>query len=104
MKPASVSVTGVAASAWLPVDYALSGPNPGVYVKPGAGATISVQVTCDPMDGSVTPDAFAIGTAALTGLVGNVAAALPFACTGIRMNQTVGVTTSTLTLVPSGLI
>lgn len=103
MRVASTSVTGVAASPWLPLDHYTEGYGDGVFVKPGAGATVSVEATADDVfNPNVTPTAFPVGVAALTGATTNVAAALPFAAKAIRLNQSVGVSTSTLQVVVRG--
>lgn len=104
MRVTSKTVTGVAASGWLPLDAYLPGSFDGIYIEPGAGATVSVEVTPDDVfDPNVTPTAFPCGVAALTGATTNVASALQFAARAVRLNQTVGVTTSTITVVSRGL-
>ena len=104
MRVSTVSVTGVAASAWLPLDSGTVGSEDGIFVQPGAGATVTVQVTADDVfDSAVTPIAFAIPVATLVGLTGNICAGLPFAVKAIRMNQTVGATTSKLQVVTQGI-
>lgn len=103
MRPAAVTVTGVSASAWLPADHLTAGFGDGVYVKPGAGATVTVECTPDDVfNPAVTPVAFATGVSALTGATTNVAAQLPFAVKAIRLNQTVGSSTSELKIVVRG--
>jgi len=104
MRSSSVSVTGVAASAWLPLDAGTVGTNFGLYLTPGAGATVTVQVTPDNvLDASVTPVAFAIPVATLVGATVNIAAALPLGALAVRMNQTAGATTSRLQVVTQGI-
>jgi hypothetical protein len=104
MRPSTVTVTGVTTSPWLPMDPYVNSVYPGVFVKPGAGATITVEVTADNIfDPAVTPIAMATGIAALTGLTTNVATGLTFAARGIRMNQTVGARQSSMTVVTAGI-
>ena len=104
MRTTSVSVTGVAASAWLPLDAGTVGTNHGLYFTPGSGATVTVQVTPDDVfDPTVTPTAYAIPVAALVAATTAQAAALPLGAKAIRMNQTVGVSTSTLKVVTQGI-
>jgi len=104
MRPASVSVNGVGVSPWLPIDPSTDGYIDGIYIEPGAGATISVEVTCDKiMEAGTTIVAFPIGVAALTGATANAAAGLPFAATAVRLNQTVGGSTSVLTFIQRGI-
>lgn len=104
MRVSQVTVTGVAASAWLPVDQYSSGTNDGIFFKVGAGATVTLQVTADDVfDPAVTPIAFDLA-APFAAMVANVAGALPFIVKAIRMNQTAGATTSTLQFVDRGII
>jgi hypothetical protein len=104
MRTTQVSVTGVTTSAWLPLDPYGSVAIEGIFLKTGAGATVSVEVTGDNvLDSSVTPVAFACGVAALTAAVANAAAGLLFPARAIRLNQTVGATTSTVQVVARGI-
>lgn len=103
MRVAQVSVTGVAVSAWLPLDQYTESTGDGLFLKVGAGATASLEVTADNIfDPTVTPTAFPIGVAGFTGATTNVAGALPYAARAIRINQTVGGSTSTLQAVVRG--
>lgn len=102
MRVSQTQVTGVAASPWLPLDFLTSGDSYGcgMFVKPGAGATVQVQATADDIfDPAVTPVAFNVGSA----LTANTASALGFAARAVRLNQTVGASTSTLQVVNPGL-
>jgi hypothetical protein len=104
MRTATVSVTGVAASSWLPLDSLSDGYGDGLYLKCGAGATVSVEVTPDNIfDPTVTPIAFACNIAALTGAVANASGPLTQAVRAVRLNQTVGASTSTLVVVVRGM-
>lgn len=103
MRPTSVSVTGVAASAWMPLNQATNASTVGVYVYTGAGATVTVQITADNVfDPAVTPVVLDTGIAALIGATVNTVAALLIPATAIRLNQTVGATLSKLTVVLPG--
>ncbi len=103
MRPSTVSVTGVAASPWLPVDYHTDASQDGIFVKVGAGGTYTVEVTPDDIfDPTVTPVAFPTGIAALTAATTNQAAVMPFACRAVRVNQSAGANTTSLTFVPRG--
>ena len=64
MRPKKVTVTGVAASNWLPVDYKQDPMNLGVGCVVVSGtATYSVEYTFDDVfDTTVTPVAFALST------------------------------------------
>jgi len=104
MRVSTVSRTGVGASAWLPLDSLTSGFGDGLYLSPGAGATCSVEVTPDNVfDPAVTPVAYPCNIAALTGAVGNASGGLTQAVVAVRINQTVGATTSVLKAVVRGL-
>ena len=104
MRVAAVSVTGVAASAWLPLDSYTDGYGEGLYLTVGAGCTVSVQVTADNVfDPAVTPVAFACNIAALIGAVANASGGLLQAARAVRLNQTVGASTSTLQAVTRGI-
>jgi hypothetical protein len=104
MRPARVSVTGVAASAWLPVDAYTSSAGFGVFIEPGAGATISVEMTPDDVfDPTATIVAYPCGIAALTGAVANAQGTIETPVKALRLNQTVGATASTMKVVNRGL-
>lgn len=105
MRVITGSVTGVAASAWLPLDQYTSGFGDGVYLDLGAGCTASVEVTPDDVfDPDVTPKAYPCGVTALTGATTDVAAQLPFAARAVRLNQTVGAAQSFIKVAVKGLI
>lgn len=105
MRPITTSVTGVAAGAWIPLDWSTVGRGVGVYVDPGAGATVSVEITPDNvLDPAVTPIAYPCGIAALTGAVADAAGFLELPACAVRINQSVGATTSLLKLVTAGIV
>lgn len=105
MRIASVSVTGVAASAWLPLDHYTGGFGDGLFLNLGAGCTASVEATPDDVfDPAVTPVAYPIGVAALTAATTDAAAAMPFAAKAVRVNQTVGAVATTLQVAVRGLV
>lgn len=105
MRVATVSRTGVGVSPWLPLDNYTDGFGDGLYLKTGAGATVSVELTADDVfDPTVTPIAFPCNVVALTGATTNVSGGLTQAARAVRINQTVGATTSTLQAVVRGLI
>jgi hypothetical protein len=105
MRPSKTTVTGVTTSPWLPVDaYTAGGAGFGVFVEPGAGATVSVEMTPDDVfDPAVTPVAYATGVAALSGAVANAQGMVGTPVKAFRLNQTVGATLSTLKVVNRGL-
>lgn len=91
MRPKKVTVTGVAASNWLPVDYKQDPMNLGVGCVVVSGtATYSVEYTFDDVfDTTVTPVAFALSTisAATTSKDGVINTPVR----AIRLNVTAGV-------------
>lgn len=105
MRPFRVQITGVSVSPWAPVDAYTAGAGFGVFIEPGAGATISVEMTPDDVfDTTVTPIAYPCGIAALTGAVANAQGTIETPIKALRLNQTVGATTSTMKVVNRGLI
>lgn len=63
MRPKKVTVTGVAASPWIPVDYKQDPMNVGVGCVVSATATYSVEYTLDDVfDTTVTPVAFVLSS------------------------------------------
>lgn len=104
MRVSLVTRTGVGTSAWLPLDALTCGYGDGLYLIPGAGATVSVEVTPDNIfDPNATIVAFPCNVAALTGAVANASGALLQAARAVRINQTVGASLSTLEVVVRGL-
>lgn len=102
MRPVSVTVTGVGNSAWVPVDPLTVGTNDGLFVEPGAGATVAVEFTPDNvMDASVTPVAYT--QTAWSSLSSKTCGPLPMACKAVRLAQSVGASQSRLTVVPRGI-
>jgi len=105
MRPASVTVTGVAISAWLPLDLGSVGPNAGIFLDMGAACTGTVEVTADDIfNPAVVPIAYASGVATLTGATTDVAAALNYPARAVRLNQSAGAALSRLTVVQKGII
>jgi hypothetical protein len=99
----STTVSGVAASAALCPDTTNAADATGVFVKVGAGSTVTVQFTADDPAGA-SPVWFATGVAALTAITANAAALLPCPCRAVRLNQTVAGADSTLQIVNTGRI
>ena len=90
MRPKKVTVTGVANSAWLPVDYKQDPTNIGIgCVLVSGTATYSVQHTFDDVfDSAVTPVAFQNSgiNAATASADGNYA----FPVRAVRLSVTAG--------------
>jgi len=104
MRVASVSVTGTADSAALPLDSLTDGYGDGLYLSVGSGCTASVQVTPDNIfDPTVTPNWYACNVAALTAATAGLSSgALLQAARAVRIHQTAGAAASTLKVVVRG--
>lgn len=106
MRPVSVSVTGVAASAVIPVDQYLNPANIALGVVVGAGCTVTVQHTFD----DVFSPTFNPATAkwynhpTLAALVADADGNYAYPPRGVRLNQTAGANTSTLKLTQAGAV
>lgn len=106
MRPVTITVTGVATSVIVPVDRYPTPVNIGLGLKVGAGATVSVQYTFDNIFAAgYDPNA---GTskwydhATLVGKTADDSGNIAFGVSAVRLNQTVGATTSTLTIQQAG--
>jgi len=91
MRPKKITVTGVAISPWVPVDYKQDPTNIGIgCILVSGTATFTVEHTFDDVfDSTVTPVAFSNSgiTAATASKDGNYA----FPVRAIRLNVTAGV-------------
>jgi hypothetical protein len=95
MRPTSLLTTGVATSAWIPVDYRQNPFNIGLAVVVGGTITYTVEHTFDdPFTG--TPVAFphSVLAAQTASKDGNYA----FPVRAIRVNNTAGTGTTTITI------
>lgn len=106
MRPVTITVTGVATSVIVPMDRYPTPFNVGLGLKVGAGATVSVQYTFDDVYAAgYNPTA---GTskwydhATLVGKTGDDSGNIAFSVQAIRLNQTVGASTSTLNINQAG--
>lgn len=90
MRPKKVTVSSVATSPWLPVDYKQSPMNVGVgCVLVSGTATYSVEYTLDDVfDPAVTPVAFALSTIAAATSSANSVINTPIRA--VRLNVTAG--------------
>ena len=103
MRIASVSVTGVGVSAPLVLDHYTQGFGDGLFFKPGAGATVALEVTPDDVfNPAVVPVWFPLA-APFAAMTTNVSGQLPYAAKAVRMNQSVGATTSQLQVAVRGV-
>lgn len=97
MRPQNFSLTGTGTSAWIPLDYKQSPFNVGFGVVVNGTITYDIEHTFDDvLDSSVTPTAFkhASLTAQTTNKDGNYA----FPIRAIRINNTAGTGSTTVTL------
>lgn len=105
-KRMSVTVTGVAVSAPIPLDLNSSAPfNTSLWVDVGAGCTYTIQCTSDNVqaDNYVAASGVWIDHSDATGLTVDCAVGLAFPATAVRLNQTVGAAASTLTILQQGV-
>lgn len=106
MRPVTVSVTGVGVSAPIPIDQYLNPTSIGLGFVCGAGCTATVQHTFD----DVFAPGFNPATATwfdhptMAAMVANEDGNYAFPPRAIRLNQTVGAATSTLTVVQAGAV
>jgi hypothetical protein len=91
MRPKKITVSAVAASAWLPVDYKQDPMNLSVGCVVVSGtATYSVEYTYDDVfDATVTPVAFALST--ITAQTTSKDGVINQPVRAIRLNVTAGV-------------
>lgn len=100
MRPVRVTVSGVSASSWVPVDWMRKDPSLGVFVTLSATATYTVQITGDDVfNPAVTPTAFSVPNANLVAATTNQVAQVTVPCTAIRINVTASTGTVTLTVI-----
>ena len=97
MRPQIFSQTGVGTSAWIPLDYKQSPFNVGFGVVTNGTVTYDIEHTFDDVfDSTVTPTAFKHGT--LTAQTTNKDGNYAFPIRAIRINNTSGTGTTTLTI------
>lgn len=91
MRPKKVTVSSVAASAWLPVDYKQDPMNLSVACVLVSGtATFSAEYTFDDVfDSAVTPVAFAVST--ISAATASAVGVINQPVRAIRLNVTAGV-------------
>jgi len=97
-----IARTGIGNSAALALDPNTVGQPPTVMLIPGAGATVTAQVTLDdPASGSAVWAA--APTAALVGATATVVASLGLHARAVRFNQSVGASESTMKVLTPGI-
>lgn len=97
MRPQVVTKSGTGTSAWIPMDYKQNPFNVGMGIVVSGTVTYTIEHTFDEVfDPNVTPTAFAHSTLAsqTTNKDGNYA----FPIRAIRINNTAGTGTTTLTI------
>jgi hypothetical protein len=98
MRRIVTTVTGVANSAVIPVDYRAQVFNVGIEVVVSATATYNVQVTLDDIQNSaITPTWFAL-PAPFTAATANAIGSQQFPVSAFRLNVTASTGSVTLTL------
>ena len=97
MTPSVVSKTGTGTSAWVPVDYRQSVTNIGLGIVVNGTVTYDVEHTFDNIfDSTVTPTAFKHAT--ITGQTANKDGAYNAPIRAVRLNNTAGTGTTTMTV------
>ena len=97
MRPQIISLTGTGTTAWIPLDYKQNPFNIGFGVVVNGTITYDVEHTFDDVfDSTITPVAFKHST--LTGQTSNKDSNYAFPIRAIRLNNTAGTGTSTITI------
>jgi len=97
MRPQIFSITGTGTSAWIPLDYKQNPFNIGFGVVVNGTVTYDIEHTFDDvLDASVTPTAFK--HSALTAQTANKDGNYAFPIKAIRINNTAGTGSTTVTL------
>ena len=101
MRPTTKAVTGVANSAWIPLDHNVNPFNVGFGVVVSGTVTYTVEHTFDDVqDPDVTPIAFP--HASVTGKTTNQDGNYAFPVRAVRLSVTAGTGTATLTVIQAG--
>lgn len=100
MRPKTIQVTGVGTSAWVPVDFYKLPVNISLHATVSGTATTTIEYTVsDVWDPAVTPIAFPVtGMSAITA---NTAGNIAFPVRAVRINNSAGTGTFTLTILQS---
>ena len=97
MRPQVISKTGTGTTAWVPLDYKQNPFNIGLGVVVSGTITYDIEHTFDDVfDSTVTPTAFKHGT--LTAQTTNKDGNYAFPIRAVRINNTAGTGTTTITL------
>ena len=97
-RPTSISKTGTGTTAWVPVDYRQNVTNIGLGVVVNGTVTYDIEHTFDDIfDPTVTATAFKNAT--LTAQTANKDGAYNAPIRAVRVNNTAGTGTTTLTII-----
>ena len=97
MRPQVITVTGVATSAWIPLDYKQSPFNVGLGAVVNGTVTYDIEHTFDEVfDSTITPVAFKHST--MVTKSANADGNYAFPIRAIRINNTTGTGSTTLTI------
>ena len=97
MRPQVITQSGTGSTAWIPLDYKQSPFNVGFGVTVTGTVTYQIEHTFDDVfDSTITPVAFKHST--LTGQTSNKDSNYAFPIRAIRLNNTAGTGTSTITI------
>lgn len=97
-RPTSISKTGTGTSAWVPVDYRQSVTNIGLGAVVNGTITFDIEHTFDDIyDTTVTPTAFKHAT--MTAQTANKDGSYNAPIRAVRINNTAGSGTTTLTII-----
>ena len=97
MRPQVISITGTGTTAWIPLDYKQSPFNVSVAAVVNGTVTYDIEHTFDAIfDTTVTPTAFK--HASITAQTANKDGNYAFPVRAIRVNNTAGTGTTTLTI------
>lgn len=105
-RPVRVTTSGVAVSAPVPFDVNRDFFNVGIVADVTGTATYTVEYTADdvwePTFNPATALWFPVGVS-MTGATTDQALAFAIPCTAIRLNQTVGAGSVTMTVIQAGI-
>ena len=97
MRPQVISLTGTGQSAWTPLDYKQSPFNVGIGCVVIGTITYDIEHTFDDVfDSTITPTAFKNST--ITGKSANFDGNYAFPIRAMRINNTAGTGTTTVTI------
>lgn len=100
MRPKTIQVTGVGTSAWIPIDWYKLPINVSLHAIVSGTVTSTIEYTVsDVYDPAVTPIAFSV--TGMSGLTANTAGNIAFPIRAVRINNTAGTGTTSLTIMQS---